>query len=304
MASSDLPPTYFVVCFHEKCGQLAADFISGCLSTPACEGGAGLVVHQEPMRPDGLILHVSADDDRILELAETIGVKKQDSDGVLRDFEATKCDEFPRNGVVGPLSLSDVHRCILYAMDSLHFDKSVQSLPGHAECSVMKRAPVMSAYREEGFIDTFPLHDKELLENLKRKLDSASIFKPPLEDIRGYFGENIALYFSFTSFYTAFLVPMALIGVFQLMVDKVWGIDVLWSNVFFACVNLVGVTVFLEMWKRRSNDHSYRWGTGGKLRHKRPRPEFRGELGVNKITGKEEMQYPMKKTIKKVRLNE
>ena len=39
----------------------------------------------------------------------------------------------------------------------------------------------------------------------------------------------------------------------------------------------------------RSNSHSYDWGTGGKLRHKRPRPEFRGEFGLNPITGRDEV---------------
>jgi hypothetical protein len=41
--------------------------------------------------------------------------------------------------------------------------------------------------------------------------------------------------------------------------------------------------------RSRSNSHSYDWGTGGKLRHKRPRPEFRGEFGLNPITGRDEV---------------
>ena len=113
-------------------------------------------------------------------------------------------------------------------------------------------------------------------------------------------GENIALYFSFTSFYTAFLIPITLVGVVQLVADKVLGVDVLYSNLFFAALNLLGVTVFLEFWKRRSNGHCYTWGTGGKLRHKPPRPQFRGEVGLNKITGREEIQYPARQTLKKV----
>lgn len=293
-----------MVCFHEKCCQEAVNFISDRLAGSTLDGGAGLVIHQEPMRPDGLILHVSASNDNILQLAETIGVKKRDSNGVIRDFEAAQNREFPQNGVVGPLALSDVHRCVMHAMESLHFEKTRHQLPGHPSCKVMKQAPILSAYREEGFIDTFPLHDQDALDVLKAKLDATSIFKPPLEDIRSYFGENMALYFSFMSFYTAFLIPIAVIGITQFVVDRMFGIDVLYSNVFFAAVNLVGVTVFLELWKRRNNEHSYTWGTGGKLRHKAPRPEYRGEIGLNKITGKEEMQYPVKMTIQKVNEND
>jgi hypothetical protein len=44
-----------------------------------------------------------------------------------------------------------------------------------------------------------------------------------------------------------------------------------------------------DMLRFRSNSHSYDWGTGGKLRHKRPRPEFRGEYGLNPVTGRDEV---------------
>eukprot|EP00095_Tigriopus_kingsejongensis_P011114 snap_masked-scaffold268_size230776-processed-gene-1.19 protein:Tk11114 transcript:snap_masked-scaffold268_size230776-processed-gene-1.19-mRNA-1 annotation:"Anoctamin-10" len=166
----------------------------------------------------------------------------------------------------------------------------------------MKGAPILSAYREAGFVDTFPLHDDELLDQLHKKWKRASVFEPPLEEIRDYFGENVALYFSFTTFYTYFLIPIAAIGIGQFVMDRFFQVDFLFSNVCFSGLNLIAVTIFLELWKRKSNEHNYKWGTGGKLRHKSPRPEFRGELGLNKINGKEEMQYPVKLTLQKVLL--
>ena len=65
---------------------------------------------QEEMRAGegGLILHVSATEGRVLRLAEAIGVKKRDSEGVVREFEAGQSGDFPRNGVVGPLTISGV----------------------------------------------------------------------------------------------------------------------------------------------------------------------------------------------------
>ena len=51
----------------------------------------------------------------------------------------------------------------------------------------------------------------------------------------------------------------------------------------------------------RSNSHSYDWGTGGKLRHKRPRPEFRGEFGLNPITGRDEVHVLPQREIHKWR---
>ncbi len=300
-------PTYAVVCLHEACCQEAAQYIADRLSAPRGRGGDGaeLVVHQEPMRPNGLIIHVSAAEGRLLQLAEEVGVKKVDRDGVVRAFRVDEREEFPPSGdsgcVVGPLTLSDVHRCVLYAMEALHFPRELRHLPGYAKSRVpMRGAPVLSAYREAGHVDTFPLHDDETLHKLHARWKSQSVFSPPVEDIREYFGENVALYVSFSSFYTAFLIPMAALGLVQFALDRFLGISFLMSDVAFACLNLVAVTVFLEMWKRRSAEHEHRWGSGGKLRKKRPRPEFRGEIGVNRITGKEEVQYPVAKTMRKV----
>ena len=41
-----LPPTYFVICFHERCAQEAVDFVSDRLVAPSADGGAGLLVQQ------------------------------------------------------------------------------------------------------------------------------------------------------------------------------------------------------------------------------------------------------------------
>ncbi len=168
--------------------------------------------------------------------------------------------------------MDDLIRCVLYAVDSLHLEPGLRSLPGHPECKVMKRAPVVPAFRDAGLIDSFPLHDDETVGRLRREWRRAGVLSPPVDDIRDYFGENVALYFAFASFYTAFLVPAAILGVAQWSLERFLGVNVFFSNIAFAGLNLVAVTIFLELWKRRSNALSYQWGSGGKLRHKKPRP--------------------------------
>ena len=146
----------------------------------------------------------------------------------------------------------------------------------------------------------FPLHDGELLKRLKDNWNKSKLLEPPIDEIRNYFGENVALYISFTSYYTAFLVPMSIFGIIHYCLDRFLRIDFIYNNLLFACMNLVAVSCFLELWKRKSNEHAFYFGTYGKLRHKRPRPAFRGEFGMNPITGRVEVQYPVKKTLKKL----
>ena len=134
------------------------------------------------------------------------------SDQVIRSFSRENAHDFDNNGIVGPLTLSDVQKCIAYAMESVHFDAEKKYLPGHTNKRFMKRSPVLAAYREAGLIDTFPLHEEENLTKLYAEWSHSNPLNPPIEQIRDYFGENVALYVSFTSFYTKFLIPIAMLG--------------------------------------------------------------------------------------------
>ena len=295
-------PTYYVVCLHPPCCQEAANFIVDAMVKPVQQGGAELVVRQEQMSDikSGLILHLSATPERLFELAENMDLKKKDLNlDVIRPFKAKDAELFGNSGVIGPLSIADIHKCMQHAMEGVHFDETHNALPGHPKRTILKKSPVLDAYRTTGFIDSFPLHDDEALKRLYDDWKRANLLDPPVEAVRDYFGENIALYVSFTAFYTMFLIPTAFLGVAQFALDKLLGYSY-YNTVVFSLLNLVLVTVFLEFWKRKSNKHSYFWGTGGKLRHKRPRPEFRGEFGINPVTGRDEVQYPFKKTLNKL----
>ena len=63
------------------------------------------------------------------------------------------------------------------------------------------------------------------------------------DKIRDYFGEGIAMYFSFLSFYTLLLMLPASLGLAQLLLD----IDSFSEYTFYAVFNLIWVTVFLEV---------------------------------------------------------
>ena len=57
----------------------------------------------------------------------------------------------------------------------------------------MKQAPILSAYREAGYIDTFPLHDDEEVDRLYKRWNKGSVLDPPIQvsrELRGALGPS------------------------------------------------------------------------------------------------------------------
>ena len=55
---------------------------------------------------------------------------------MIRAFVGDEVDLFDAGGgVVGPLTIADIHKCVLHAMESVHFDTTHKTLPGHPKAS-------------------------------------------------------------------------------------------------------------------------------------------------------------------------
>lgn len=79
-----------------------------------------------------------------------------------------------------------------------------------------------------------------------------------IEDkIHKYFGEKVALYFSFLGIYTVSLIPPALIGLLYFF----WSGYSMYSEATFAIFNLIWSTMFLEGWKRYCSTLCFKWGS-------------------------------------------
>lgn len=122
----------------------------------------------------------------------------------------------------------------------------------------------------------FPLHHiKERKRLMKRWYVWCS--KPwflPTEPIRKYFGEKIALYFSFLSHYTQWLLAPSFIGllvyVHQRAADNVSVPELPFFGIFIA----LWATLFLESWKRKQSTHVMKWGMKGFEAEETTRPQF------------------------------
>uniref|UniRef100_A0A3B4H7X2 Anoctamin n=1 Tax=Pundamilia nyererei TaxID=303518 RepID=A0A3B4H7X2_9CICH len=166
-------------------------------------------------------------------------------------------------------------------------------------------------------VDTFPLHNRKKLKDLREAWYSGNQLAQPLDSVNDYFGSAVAFYFSFLDFYTWSLLTPAILGlaisyfsvaffsseVKKEMVDSVSGSKVIINDddsgpmisghMLQAMFSMIWSTVFMELWKRRSSSLSYRWGTMNLAeRFAEPRPNFYGDLGVNPVTGRVEPLFP------------
>jgi len=101
----------------------------------------------------------------------------------------------------------------------------------------------------------------------------------PIDSVRDYFGEKIAMYFAFLGFYTKALVYPTVAGIMT-------GIAMLAmssnkqkaavAQTLFAVFMCIWAPLFVEYWKREEACLSHHWGTRGLNDTEEPLPEFEG----------------------------
>ncbi|KAE9421474.1 hypothetical protein Angca_002238, partial [Angiostrongylus cantonensis] len=178
--------------------------------------------------------------------------------------------------------------------------------------------------------NVLPLHNAEFLKHLQHKW-VLSAGEQPLEEIRDYFGTEIAMYFSWLGHMTTALWFPALLvllssqrslvpicrprrdGRLGLLFYFMAGFKYktspenemkhdsfqLFSDVCFVCFaffNCVWSTAYLESWKRKQAELAFRWGTYDSSCDsylQDPRPQFRGDcFAPNPVSGRMEPLYP------------
>lgn len=147
----------------------------------------------------------------------------------------------------------------------------------------------------------FPLHENRLMAQLEKHWFKAFVTGAHIDDVRNYFGERIALYFLFMSYFSMWLVPPALVGlplwllsVFEQTPDNMSSIPFC----FFMCLCC---TLFTPFWRRKCARAAVAWGTldlSAKLEESRP--EFYGTSRINPVTERVDKFYPWSQRIWKV----
>nr|XP_021153509.1 anoctamin-10 isoform X2 [Columba livia] len=255
-------------------------------------GGAQLLV--KPLgTEDGEenIYLVGASHLRLLLGAETVGLVKECNDNSMRTFTYSSRKTF--KGFADDnhnfLTIAECQYIIKHELENLRA-KDEKMIPGYPQAKLYPGKSIVRRLLTNGIlVQIFPLHDREELKKLRHSwYGRVKVGYQPLDEIRCYFGETIALYFGFLEYFTFALIPMAVIGIPY----YVFAWEDYDKYVMFATFNLLWSTVILEVWKRICAIMTYRWGTLlMKRQFEEPRPGFHGVLGINPITGKEEPVY-------------
>lgn len=154
--------------------------------------------------------------------------------------------------------------------------------------------PVERMLKRNKILSLYPMHDKNSLQTLTTNwLNPWTLpWKQPMNHIKEYFGEKIALYFSFMGQYTIALIIPAIFGIVAQLI--VWSTNN-WSHPvipFYSLFISLWTIFFLELWKRKQKDLSLKWGTQYFEEEEPDRPEYKGKQILSYIDGKPTLYFP------------
>lgn len=147
------------------------------------------------------------------------------------------------------------------------------------------------------------LNPKKLTESLIDSWETRLIRQQiPLDKIKNYYGEKIALYFEFLKYFQLHLLIPGVLGLGVFIVQRVLEQNnpaVLACNGFYCLFIIIWSTIFIEIWKRKESSQALVWGQTEFEKTDMPRPQFKGMLRRSPVTDDmEEIHYESTKRIK------
>lgn len=119
----------------------------------------------------------------------------------------------------------------------------------------------------------------------------------PLDSIAEYYGEGVAFYFAYLSFYTRWLIPPSLLGFivfcFQMRDSQLDH----WLCIPYSIIVMIWTCFLLVFWRQRSAALAYRWGVLDFEVQETERPQFKGKRYVDKHTLESRKYYSVWKRV-------
>jgi len=145
-------------------------------------------------------------------------------------------------------------------------------------------SPIIPVKVNDGEFEIMPTHDPDDRQDLRNLWVNNFTSSQPLERIRDYYGEEVAMYFAFLGFYTDCLRVPALLGLVAYVYQIMYGTDnvvmLLWG--LFICI---WATVFLELWNRRLAQLQVDWDCSHFAKQLGERVGFDGPKQRSPVTG-------------------
>eukprot|EP01137_Pigoraptor_chileana_P028268 Opistho-2@11958 len=139
----------------------------------------------------------------------------------------------------------------------------------------------------------FPLHDKPEKLSLRKEFMRVWGFSHPINRVRAYFGEGVALYFAWMDTYCMWLTFPAAVGVLVWLIDSA-NMDTSVIMPTYAALVIVWAALFLRFWERASATYAHTWNTREtKEKADLVRLAFYGEPRKSPVTGAEEVHFPL-----------
>lgn len=286
--TKQLPRSFLVVKLSPNIPENTLLWLVDKIRGERAEGGAELLVMKQPYnKKEGVVLHISASMIKFLLVAEEMDMMKQDIFSDMNELENFQSKDVHIDDL---LTVTERQNIVKHELENIRASPKDTSIPGYPNIELYEGQSIIHVCLKANIVkQIYPLHDKESLKKLGASWYLSLLNKQPFDEIREYFGEAVSMYFSFLGYYTfALLLPMTL-GFVQLLVSAE-------TVPFFCVVNVIWATVFLELWKRKSNELAFKWGTIGMTSLDEPRPNFYGHMGKDHVTGRLQPQYPRYKT--------
>lgn len=269
-----------------------------------------------------VILKVRCPTWRLEQMAEQMHLKIKSRSGYLKQFKVAKRDTFLHIGANGSVFRSSERQQIIdYIIRSkikdggAELDEStelgsqiVQRFPLHMYSKLADiRHSWVTFWKRESYgklpehWSPFSVSYSTTYEQLKLSVDYffSNLLTQPLDSIAEYFGENVAFYFAYMSFYTRWLVFPSILGLIVFAVQMQSGHMDNSLCPIFAVFVVLWACFMLAFWRQKASALAFRWGVLDYEVEETERPQFRGAYTYDESTGEVRKTYSLwKRTAK------
>lgn len=277
----------YLLCFSEKCNKEdVKQYFINCLSRE------NFSVTRQEFEGKTLLI-TSAPFSVLAEKAEEVGLEKATTEKKIQEFAVKNIVDFAGSeDQEGFFTSAERAHLLEICLESVQYDQSHLMSHGikfrgeHAfitDCLHCKPPILESA---------FPLHEAHEQEKIWKKMKQ-NVILCPLQEIRDYYGENVAFYFGWMTCFTWTLVPMAFAGIL-LYFFKPRGVTVDDNPLLplYEVLMAFWAISFLTIWKREESEYAFMWRTHKLENSELLRPEFSGVMQPSPVTGKAEKYFP------------